>query len=47
MKFIDQTSEDKSHKKMIREEMLKLKQEKLKLEEDRIMMMDISSMAPD
>ena len=31
LKFIDQTFEDKSHKKMIREEMLKLEQEKLKL----------------
>jgi len=47
LKFIGQTFEDKSHKKMIREEMLKLEQEKLKLEEDRIMMMDTSSMAPD
>jgi len=47
LKFIGQTSEDKSHKKMIREEMLKLEQEKLKLEEDRIMMMDTLLMAPD
>jgi len=47
LKFISQTSEDRSHKKMIREEMSKLDQEKLKLKEDRIMMMDTSSMAPD
>jgi len=47
LKFIGQTSEDKSHKKMIREEMLKLEQEKLKLQQDRIMMMDTSSMSPD
>ena len=40
LKFIDQVSEDKSHKKMIREE-------KLKLEQDRIMTMDTSSMTPD
>ena len=40
LKFIDQASEDKSHKKMIREE-------KLKLQQDRIMTMDTSSMTPD
>ena len=39
LKLISQTSEDKSYKKMIREEMLKL-------EQDRVMMMDTSSMAP-
>ena len=47
LKFISHTFEDKSHKKMIREEMLKLEQEKLKLQQDRIMMMDTSSMSPD
>jgi len=46
LKLVDQTSEDKSHKKMIKEEKLKLEQERLKLEEDRIMIMDTSSMAP-
>jgi len=40
LKFINQASEDKSHKKMIREE-------KLKLQQDRIMTMDTSSMTPD
>ena len=47
LKFMGHTFEDKSNKKMIREEMLKLKKEKLKLEEDKIMMMDTSLMAPD
>jgi len=40
LKFIHQASEDKSHKKMIREQ-------KLKLDQDRIMIIDTSSMAPD
>ena len=46
LKFIGQTSEDKHHKKMIRKEKLKLEQERLKPKEDRIIIMDTSSMAP-
>ena len=45
--FIGHANNSKSHKQMIREEMLKLEQEKLKVEEDKIMMMDTSMMAPD
>ena len=47
LKFIDQASDDKAHKKMIREEKLKLERERLKLNEDRIMTMDTSPMTPD
>ena len=46
LKFIGHAFEDKSHKKMMRDEMLKLEQKKLKVEEDKIMMMDTSLMAP-
>ena len=45
--FIGHANNSKSHKQMIRDEMLKLEQEKLKVEEDKIMMMDTSMMAPD
>lgn len=54
LKLCSDTYDDKSHKRMIREQMLKLEQDRIKLEEDRIqleedriMAMDTSSMAPD